>query len=80
MCLYFRTFARFIYMMMRGEPRLEKVRPRVVEAPPIVHIPMDPTLSGNGHEEEEEQSSAPSKIEVFGMDVMREEGEGGEVQ
>lgn len=65
------TFVRFIYMMMRGDAKLEKAS--VVSADQQ-YISGERALSMTGAVESSKQANPSSKIEAFGLDILKEEG------
>ena len=63
---------RFIYMMMRGDSKLEKVR---VVGPPELMISGERALEVTGAiDTRKRENQQVGKIEAFGLDIMKEEG------
>ena len=68
---------RFIYMMMRGDSRLERVRvPKTVafdtsSTRPLSLVEGSPTT--------EEAIAKNGTFEAFGLEITKEEGENGEI-
>jgi len=75
-----RTFGRFILAMMMGDKTTaEEMRRRgsIIDPPPVPHGRRPSTLEGLTIPGKDEKKS---KMEAFGLDILKEEGEGGQVQ
>lgn len=78
-----RTFCRFVYTMMRGDRTQADVKRQAVLDQPAL-LPGEKPMALEGLSSPEisqldEQERTGATIEAFGMDITKEQGEGGQM-